>query len=312
MRVSLASDDSALYVIENVPITLRRSTWTAVRCGRARRARQRIRQAQTAPTPTTPARAAVAARGGAGRLFHRGHHPRDEDAHPAARRAAVGERGHARRDRRPGHAGDGRRGALRSRRADGAGRGAPRRPHHPRQRQHRRLLRGRRARRRAVSARPVQRRAGGGAEGEQRDDLRARRRRGRAEPCQQGGAVGAGPRHHRRDRLVDHRRTTSTWRGAGAGRWPRASTDVRALRRLPRPGGVAALRREPHAGAARGRTTAPRRLRAVRRPRTVDRAFPRSRGPRRRRHHLLRNADVSHARCGCTPPRRWWSTPRAR
>ena len=72
-----------------------------------------------------------------------------------------------------------RRGALRARRHRAPGREQPRPARHPRQQHVRRLLRGRRARRRAVLPRPLQPRSRRGAQGSQRHDLRPRRRRRR-------------------------------------------------------------------------------------------------------------------------------------
>ena len=131
-------------------------------------------------------------RGGDARL--RGDHDpvghADRDA--AARRPAGRPGRHARRHRRPGDAGHGRRRPLRARRPDGPGRGPPRCADDPRQQLDGGLLRRRRPRRRAVLPRPLQRRARRGAQGRERDDLRARRRRWRHQPRQQGGAVDAG------------------------------------------------------------------------------------------------------------------------
>ena len=68
---------------------------------------------------------------------------------------------------------------------------------HPRQQLVGRLLRQRRARRRAVLPRPLQPRARRGAEGTERHDLRPRRRRRRDQPRDQGGRLHAAARGHR-------------------------------------------------------------------------------------------------------------------
>ena len=75
-----------------------------------------------------------------------------------------------------------RRHALRARHHGAPGREQPRPGHHPRQQLVGRLLRRRRARRRAVLPRPLQPRPRRGAQGTERDDLRPRRRRRRRQP----------------------------------------------------------------------------------------------------------------------------------
>ena len=74
------------------------------------------------------------------------------------------------------------------------GREQPRSDHHPRQQLVGRLLRQRRARRRAVLPRSLQPESRRGAQGTERDDVRPRRRRRRGQPRQQGGAVPAAVR----------------------------------------------------------------------------------------------------------------------
>ena len=89
------------------------------------------------------------------------------------------------------------------------GREQPRPGDHPRQQLVGRLLRERRARRRAVLPRPLQPRARRGAEGPERDDLRPRRRRRRRQPRDQGGRVPPRPRDLRcRAARYGHKRVT--------------------------------------------------------------------------------------------------------
>ena len=131
------------------------------------------------------------------RLQGRRDQQRHEDAHVPARRAAVGHRDHEGAHPRPADAEHRRRDALHARHPGAPGREQPRPGHHPRQQLLRRLLRERRARRRAVLPRPLQPRARRGAEGTERHDLRARRRRRRRQPRDQGGRLPALARGHR-------------------------------------------------------------------------------------------------------------------
>ena len=101
---------------------------------------------------------------------------------PLRRRAAVGHGRHAGADPRPDDDERRRRRALRARRHGAPGREQPRPDHHPRQQLVGRLLRRRRARRRAVLPRSLQPRSRRGAQGPQRHDLRPRRRRRRRQP----------------------------------------------------------------------------------------------------------------------------------
>ena len=82
------------------------------------------------------------------------------------------------------------------------GREQPRPGDHPRQQLLGRLLRQRRARRRAVLPRPLQPRSRRGAEGAERADLRPRRRRRRDQSRHQGGGLPAGARVHAAGREV--------------------------------------------------------------------------------------------------------------
>ena len=114
---------------------------------------------------------------------------RHEDADAAARRAAVGHRRHPPADAGPADDQRRRRRALRARRHPPSGGEQPRPGHHPRQQLLGRFLRRRRPRRRPVLPRPVQPRSRRGPEGAERHDLRARRRRRRDQPRDQGGRV---------------------------------------------------------------------------------------------------------------------------
>ena len=133
---------------------------------------------------------------------------------PASRRPPVGHRHHQGRDRRPADAEHGRRGAVHPRRHHGAGRGQPRPAHDPGQQHHRRVLRRRHAGRRPVLPRSLQRRAGRGAEGRQRADLRPGGRRRRAQPGDQGGGLDA-------DSRAAARRAAPTATGAPRWTWGR-------------------------------------------------------------------------------------------
>ena len=116
------------------------------------------------------------------------------------------------------------------------GREQPRPGHHPRQQLVGRLLRQRRARRRAVLPRPLQPRARRGAQGAERDDLRPRRRRRRDQPRHQGSRLPAAARG-RRCRAA--RSATSAFTAdldqplERQGRVP-PQRHVRELRQLPR------------------------------------------------------------------------------
>ena len=126
------------------------------------------------------------------------------------------------------------------------GREQPRPGHHPRQQLVGRLLRRRRARRRAVLPRPLQPRSRRGAEGPERDDLRPRRRRRRGQPRDQGGRLHAAARSHAAGR---HRTATSasppisTSRSSDKVAVP-PERHVRELRQLPRQRRPRALRHQ--------------------------------------------------------------------
>ena len=113
----------------------------------------------------------------------------------------------------------------------------------------RRLLRGRRSRRRAVPARPLQRRAGRGAQGLERDDVRAWRRRRRHQPGAPGGAVVSRRRPDPRGWLVRpqarHARRRRPARRARRRAARRRCTRSRAGSATRRASSAAASRRPP-------------------------------------------------------------------
>ena len=244
--------------------------------------------------------AARAGRGRCGghrnRIRARAHPHGHEDRHAAARCSAVGHRRVPGRDRGPVDAEHGGRRALRAGCGHGAGRGQPRHAHPAGQCLHRGFLRRRRARRRRVLPRPVQRRARGGAQGTERDDLRPRGCGRTHQPCDAPGRVGRCARGVAAGGLVEQPPHHHGFRRRGEREGRRARHGhVRGLGELPRRVRARALRREPDA-----RVTARRRqpaavglrvlhLRSHRRPR---RAVVRWSTGRDRRIHVLRR---SHA-----------------
>ena len=132
-------------------------------------------------------------RGAAAAARHRRHRPargiwrprdqhRDQDRHRHQEYPAGADHRLAKPDRGPAAALGRRPAQFRARRVLWLGRRQPRPDRASRQFEHRRFLRRRRARRRPIFPRLLQRRPGRGAEGPERDDLRPRRRRRDRQP----------------------------------------------------------------------------------------------------------------------------------
>ena len=219
---------------------------------------------------------------------------RDQDRHAPARYSA-GADGHLRAPGRGSVAALGVRTALfRARRDPRHRRGQPRPVHASRQQHHRRPVHRRHPRRRAIFPRLLQRRAGRGAEGPQRDDLRPRRRRRNRQPGDQARVA----RHLSRGPSVQRQLRRFPRRGRcrpGARGWRRRPPQ-RALRRwrqLPPPRRSRALRDQPDGRVPAGLIDPHRpRLRIFPRPPDDRPRHPLDQRPAARglRPHLLRRS----------------------
>ena len=139
---------------------------------------------------------------------------RDQDRHAAHQRAAVGERAHQGFHQGPELPELQRGPPLRSRRGSASGRGQSRPGRHSRAKLERGLFRQRNPRRRPIFPRPLQHPARRSAQGPDRDDLRARRRRRHHQPRAQGSRRRPGQGSHPAGRLV-LRRARRRGRGPG-------------------------------------------------------------------------------------------------